>query len=236
MRDELVDQVAYIAWHELANPAKAIVLKFNGLNNTPMRNAPEPIEQAWAQLGGVVVNPYSEPWAWMNAGTRSFVDELIDAIQKRLGVAADFPVIATGGSMGGHAALAYAMYTRHRIAGVFCNCPVCDLPYHYTERPDLPRTMHHAYGSYGDIAEALKFHSPLHQTDLLPNVPYLIIHGCKDKAVNKVRHSDKLVAQMRQRGMNITYVESPDMEHCGPMTWQDMTTCKDFVANLITGK
>lgn len=233
MQDSLIDQVAYAGWNELGQPARAIVLRFNGLGSNVMKNSLEPMEQAWAQIGGLIVTPYHEPWAWMNAQTRAFVDELVDGILKRLMLPEGFPVIATGGSMGGHGALAYSMHTRQHIIGVWCICPVCDLPYHYTERGDLPRTMHHAYGSYGDITAALEQNSPVHQVDKLPNVPYLFIHGAKDQAVHKDQHTGKLIPLMRRRGMNVTYVESPNMEHCQPMTWQDMTTCKDFVADLI---
>ena len=121
-------------------------------------------------------------------------------------------------SMGGHAALTYAFTSRQKITAVQANCPVCDLPFHYTERVDLPRTMHHAFGSTGDISTTLRAKSPLHQVAKLPDVPYQIIHGGKDTAVGKVQHSDPLVAAMRGRGLRVEYLEEPEMRHCGPLT------------------
>ena len=48
--------------------------------------------------------------------------------------------------MGGLCALVWPRYTKRRVVAVAANCPVCDLPFHYTERPDLPRTLRAAFG------------------------------------------------------------------------------------------
>ena len=45
---------------------------------------------------------------------------------------------------------------------------------------------------------------------------YLIVHGEEDRAVGKAEHSDKLVAAMRPRDLNVDYREQPGMGHCGP--------------------
>ena len=129
----------------------------------------------------------------------------------------DLPVVSTGGSMGGLSALLYARYSARRIAACVANCPVCDLPYHYTERPDLPRTLYSAYGTSDaeTLEEALEQASPLHlaQKGDMPRIPYAIFHCCADEAVNKERHSDRLVEQL-SRLAPVRYYEVPDRGHC----------------------
>jgi dipeptidyl aminopeptidase/acylaminoacyl peptidase len=60
---------------------------------------------------------------------------------------------------------------------------------------------------------ALEEQSPLHQVAGMPDIPYLIVHGDQDTAVNKARHSDRLVAAMRARGLRVNYIEVPGMGH-----------------------
>lgn len=153
----------------------------------------------------------------MNDETVEFVDELVEALREKYDLAATTPLIATGGSMGGYAVLAYAIAARHKLAACFANCPVCDLMFHYTERPDLPRTFHHAFHSYGDITAQLEAHSPLHQAARLPDTHYLIVHGEEDKSVGKAAHSDRLAAEMRKRDLDLEYATVPGMGHCGPL-------------------
>ncbi|HEY3329471.1 MAG TPA: prolyl oligopeptidase family serine peptidase [Capsulimonadaceae bacterium] len=215
MNDTLIDRVAWIGAPNTT--PRGIVLTFVGLGSTGMKDTPSEQEQRWIDSGALVVQPYYGPWSWMNDATVEFVDELVDGLRWRYGLGADTPLIATGGSMGGFAVLAYAMATTLGVTACFANCPVCDLPFHYTERPDLPRTMHHAFGSYGDITATLEAHSPLHQPDRLPDVPYLIVHGTEDKSVGKARHSDPLVAAMVALKRNVEYIAVPGMGHCGPL-------------------
>jgi dipeptidyl aminopeptidase/acylaminoacyl peptidase len=84
----------------------------------------------------------------------------------------------------------------------------------FIERPDVPRTMYHASGHYrGDWDSILREHSPLHQIEHMPNVPYVFTHGDADRSVNKVRHSDEMVKALRQRGFDVIYHELPGMDH-----------------------
>lgn len=233
MQTKLIPLVAHVGESDLRGPARAIVLRFSGLGSAGLKAGLDDIEQDWAKAGALVVTPYHDPWAWMNPQTVSFVDELVSALQEKYGSGRALPVVSTGGSMGGHAALAYAFLSRQKILGVEAICPVCDLPFHYTERVDLPRTMHHAFGSYGDISGPLLATSPLHQVARLPAIPYLIIHGVRDPLVRKDRHSDPLVTAMRARGLSVQYVESEVMEHCSP--WDDTLrqAAREFVLKLM---
>ena len=121
--------------------------------------------------------------------------------------------------MGGCSALMYPCYSRaaHRPVAAAANCPVCDLPFHATERPDLPRTMYSSFAHYDcGVDMAMRLHSPLHRAMAgeLPRLPYLIVHGESDSQVNKTAHSDKLVHVMRERGYDVEYIAVPGMEHC----------------------
>ncbi len=123
------------------------------------------------------------------------------------------------GQAGGSAALLYPIVSRHNVVAVAANYPATD----------LPRTLHHTFGSYGDISEALIAHSPQHQAHRLPDVPYLVIQGDQDTLVDKVRHSDRLVPKMRELGLTVDYREQAGMGHCGPLDWTLHRLWADFV-------
>ena len=94
------------------------------------------------------------------------------------------------------------------------NCPVCDLPYHYTERPDLPRTLYSAFGQYeGTLEAALQSASPLHLAAGMPESAYYIFHCDQDSAVNKEMHSDKFVEALRAY-KPVTYHVINGRDHC----------------------
>lgn len=229
MDDSLLNKVAWIGETTVRPPIQKIVLRFSGLGGSDMKAGADGMELEWGQAGALVVTPYHNPWAWMNPAARAFVDELLDGIKARHRLPTDIPVIATGCSMGGQGVLIYTRYARHLIAACVAISPVCDLPYHYTERPDLPRTMHDAFGSYGNIDTALEAHSPYHQTSDMPDIPYLLVHGDQDRAVNKEHHSDQLAAEMSRRGLNLHYYQQAGMGHCGPYDWPLLRTITDFV-------
>ena len=193
-----------------------MILVFHGLG-AGLADKPGTEELAWADAGGLLVHPYCGPWTWTNRQTRCFVDELTDAVYQRYGLSDEIPLIATGGSMGGQSALLWARYARRPVAACLAVCPVCDLEYHFSERPDVPRTIHVAFRGYPEPMETLFVeHSPLRQVDHMPEIPYMVIHGDKDSDVSKNQHSDQLVSAMRRRGLDVEYVEVPGMGHGGP--------------------
>jgi len=231
--DALLDKFAWMGYDCVKGPISGIVLRFPGLGSTGMKSDPDPFDLEWGNAGALPVLAYQDPWGWMNAETQRFIDDVVEAIQKRHALGPEVPVISTGGSMGGHAALLWAMKSRHPIAACLALFPVCDIPFHYTERPDLPRTFHHAYGSYEDITEELIKHSPLHQVASMPDIPYLLIHGDKDVAVGKKAHSDKMVTAMRKRNLRVEYMERPNLGHGGPMDYETHRKMIDFVISRL---
>jgi dipeptidyl aminopeptidase/acylaminoacyl peptidase len=229
MNNDLLDLVCWNGFKNVRGPVRGIILRFHGLGHTGMKTAPEGIDHDFAAKGGLVIEVYQDPWGWMNDTTRDLFDDVVSGLRARHNLAADLPLIATGGSMGGHAALAYCFKSKHRVTACATNCPVADLDLHYTERPDLPRTIMHAYGYRTDIRDVLKLHSPVHQVARMPDIPYLIIHGLLDKAVAKHLHSDPLIAGMRKLGRQIEYIEEAEMGHCGPMSMHAHERWREFV-------
>ena len=214
---ETIKQVAWLGDDLAQAPIRGVILVFHGLNNTDMRKGPQPDEAQWAESGGLVVFPYYGPWSWMNRQARAFVDELVTAVYAHFKLSADVPLISTGGSMGGHSALLYTRYAQHPVKACAASYPVCDFKFHFSERPDLPRTIYDAFRGYAEPLEDLfTEHSALSQVPNMPDIPYLIIHGTADDLVNKARHSDRLVGAMRERGLKVEYLEVPGMGHGDP--------------------
>jgi len=229
----LLDKFAWLSTEYVKQPITGIILRFPGLGSVGLKSDPDPSDLEWGNAGAITVAPYQDPWGWMNPTVVTFIDDLVDAIRLRHQLGSEVPILSTGGSMGGHAALLYSMKSRHRVAACMALWPVCDLPFHYTERPDLPRTMHHAFGSYEDVSAKLEQHSPLHQVKDMPDIPYLIVHGDKDTSVKKAAHSDPMVAAMRQRQLRLEYVECPNLGHGNPMDYATFCKILGFVLSHL---
>jgi dipeptidyl aminopeptidase/acylaminoacyl peptidase len=211
-------EVAWIADEFVQQPIRGIIFRFHGLGCPELREKPDEEELEWAKKGFLVVFPYYGPWSWMNRQARKFVDDLAASIYAVYSLSADIPLLVAGGSMGGYSALLYARYAKQKLSGCVAVCPVCDLKYHFTERRGLPRTIRDAFRGYEQDLESLFMeHSPVCQVDAMPPIPYLIIHTTGDAAVSKEHHSDKLAAKMKERGLDVTYIEVPGSGHCGPL-------------------
>ena len=193
---------------------KGIILSFMGLNGRDMFN--EHVRgNALAEKGIVFLIPYLNPWNWMNRQAVAYTDELIDVLFAHYRLPENTPVVSTGGSMGGLCSLVYTRYAKRTPVACVSNCPVCDLLYHYTERPDLPRTLYSAYGLYeaDTLEEAMATASPLHLAGSMPEVKYTIFHCDADQAVNIHSHSEKFVEEMK-KGHEIEFFVVPGRGHC----------------------
>lgn len=214
------DTLSYFAAtnaHIVKEPVCGIVLRFQGLNFGTMYSEPDDYASMLAERGILCAIPYYNPWCWMNRQTVDYVDEIVDVLIQHFGLPADIPIISTGGSMGGLCSLTYAACSKRIPTAVVSNCPVCDLPFHFTERPDLPRTLYSAFGTYdGTVDEAMRSASPLHlaMAGKMPDIPYFIFHCTEDTAVNKERHSDPFVAAMKERGHTVSYFSVEGRGHC----------------------
>ena len=195
-------------------PVRGLALNFFGLGGAAMFTEDTDDGRMFAEAGILYLVPYQNPWAWMNRQTVELTDELVDVLFEAYDLPEDTPIISTGGSMGGLSALVYTRYAKRTPAACVANCPVCDLPFHFTERPDLPRTLYSAFGTYpGTLEEALQSASPLHLAGEMPDADYHIFHCEADKAVNKAAHSDRFVTAMAEHH-RVSYYPVPERGHC----------------------
>ncbi len=211
---ENLDSFAYTNREIVEGEPKGIVISFMGLGGATTHFGAQATDGVtWAKKGILYVLPYNNPWCWMNRQAVGYTDEIIDVLFDHYGFAESFPVISTGGSMGGQAALVYTRYAKRTPKACFANCPVCDMPFHFTERPDLPRTIYSAfYNEEGDLDTVLRRFSPLHLAAEMPDVPYCVFHCTADKAVNIDAHSEKFIEAMK--GHRVTYIKVEGYGHC----------------------
>jgi dipeptidyl aminopeptidase/acylaminoacyl peptidase len=209
----MLDQ-AFIGEQFVRGPIRGVVLALHGLGGMGPKGGVDTDELEWAGAGGLVVFPYYGPWSWMNRQARGFIDDLVASVYTHYKLGPEIPVIVTGGSMGGLSALLYTRYAKKPPVACLAVFPVCDLAFHFQERPDLPRSIRGAFMGYSEpLEQLLAEHSALAQVPGMPRIPYQIIHGDADQAVNKAAHSDRFVAAMRQAGHQVDYMEVPGMGH-----------------------
>ncbi len=194
---------------------KGIVIDFFGLGGQAMYHEDTRAGKYFAENGVIFLTPYTNPWGWMNRDEVRLADEIIDVIMEKYSLGKAMPLVTVGGSMGGLACIVYTKYAKHTPVGCVANCPVCDLPYHYTERVDLPRTLYSAFYNYDcSMDEALKSCSPLHLASELPEkTEYTIFHCEKDSAVNIGMHSDRFVKEL-SKYRHVDYFTIPERDHC----------------------
>lgn len=217
----------------LRGAIRGVAVTFQGLNNRYRTDA-SPLDMALGEAGILTVSPYYGPWSWMNRAARAFVDELLAAVYRYYALADDVSLISCGESMGGCAALLYCRYGARKPAGCAALYPVCDVVGHFGERPDLPPTFRHAFYGYPEpLEDVLAEHSPLHQAEFLPDIPYLLFHGTADDRVNKAVHTDRMAARLRELGRNVTYVEVPGMKHGLNIPLSVCELQFDFITGLV---
>ena len=206
---------AYVNDHICKKPIRGIVVFFYGLNWNTIISEDSPVAEKYAAEGILYVVPYNRPWAWMNRQAVAYTDEILDVLFEKYALPANTPVVSSGMSMGGLGSILYSRFAKRAPVACVANCPVCDLVYHYSERPDLPRTLYNAYyHEEGSLEEVLKRHSPLHMTDSLPRIPYHIFHCRQDQKVDPNLHSEACAEEMKKRGHSLTLQIVPDRGHC----------------------
>lgn len=212
---ETIRSFAYVNTSVCKHPVRGIVINFNGLNNKDMYDEDTNEGVYYGNEGVLYVSPYNNPWSWMNAQAVAYTDEIVEVLFKHLDLPEDTPVVSMGQSMGGLASLVYCRYSSRTPVACVANCPVCDLVYHFTERPDLPRTIYSAFwNEEGELNDILKKYSPLHLAAEMPKIRYYIFHCDKDRSVNLELHSGRFVEEMHKQGHDIEMYIIPDRGHC----------------------
>jgi dipeptidyl aminopeptidase/acylaminoacyl peptidase len=219
MDSEALRQTTFLGDKWLSGKPRAVILNFHGLGWTQLRKHLDMEELAWAKRGGLLVFPYYGPWSWMNREARDMTEEIISAVYREFDLPAETPLISCGGSMGGLSALIFCRYTKRKVAACSTVASVCDITASYTEYPGRPRVFHYAFAGYeGDFWDIMKQHSPLHQVEHMPDIPYLMIHGADDTGVPLRTHTLPFVQAMQKLGRNVEYIEVPGLGHDGEAT------------------
>ncbi|MBE6674066.1 MAG: hypothetical protein E7596_03045 [Ruminococcaceae bacterium] len=215
IRRENLHYFAYTNEKIIKGKIKGIVIDFFGLGGQAMYREDTKTGIALAENDILFITPYTNPWGWMNKDEVGLADEIIDVLKEKHGLTDKTPLVAIGGSMGGLACIVYTKYAKHTPVGCVANCPVCDLPYHFTERVDLPRTIYSAFYAYDcTLDEALRSCSPLHLASTLPEkTEYTVFHCEKDSAVNIDMHSEKFVKEL-SKYRHVDYYKVPNKDHC----------------------
>ena len=212
---ENIRKFAYVSDAVCQKPIRGIVVFFFGLGGDDMYDEEAADGIMFGREGILYVVPYNNPWAWMNRQAVAYTDEILDVLFEAYNLPADTPVVAMGGSMGGHGALIYTKYSKRTPVLCDVNCPVCDMVYHFTERKDLPRTIYSSlFNEEGTLEDALKRVSPYHLAEELPKVKYMIFHCDEDGAVNLEKHSGRFVERMREVGHDISLDIVHGRGHC----------------------
>ena len=206
---------AYVNDNVCAEPIRGIIVQFFGLNGNAMYQLDTLEGEFYGEKGILFVIPYTNPWSWMNRQAVGCTDEILDVLFEKYALDPSVPVASTGGSMGGQSALVYSRYAKRTPAVCVANCPVCDMEYHFGERPDLPRTIYSAlWQEEGSLTDALHSVSPLHLIGKLPRIGYHILHCDEDKAVDLKRHSEVFTGEMKKAGYDITLDVIHGRGHC----------------------
>ena len=212
---ETVRRFAYVNDSVCRMPIRGIVINFCGLNNKDIFDEDTNDGVYYGNEGVLFVSPYNNPWSWMNSQAVDYTDEIIDVLFEKFGLPDNTPIVSMGQSMGGLASLVYSRYSKRTPVACIANCPVCDLVYHFTERPDLPRTIYSAFWhEEGELNDILKRYSPLHLAPEMPKIKYYIFHCDRDRSVNLELHSGKFVSAMREHGHDIEMEIIEGRGHC----------------------
>jgi len=235
MTYENLRDFAYVNDKIVKSPIKGIVISFFGLGDTSMYAEDNADGIFWAERNVLYVVPYNNPWAWMNRQAIDYTDEILDILFEKYDLPKDLPIVSTGRSMGGQSAIVYTKYAKRTPAACVVNCPVCDMVFHFTERPDLPRTLYSAFfNAEGSLEEVLSASSPLHLAEKMPKVKYHIFHCDEDKAVNIDKHSKRFIKAMEDLGHSITFDIVNGRGHCD-LTEEMWVKYREYCLKAIEG-
>lgn len=149
---------------------------------------------------------------WMNDTAVEMMDEVIEALLAKYGIAHS-KVNLVGTSMGGGSSLIYAMRSPNRIQSLCAIFPMTDFSQWVLESPCYLEKILMAHEVETSQASAcLRMISPLHHVPLLCHIPMLLIHGDADSVV-PVHHSRDLAAEFTMHNGRIIYREVPGIGH-----------------------
>ncbi len=209
-----IRQFAFVNDKLVVGDIKGVIIDFFGLDITKTYPVAPEESVRFAKKGYLHIVPYYNPWCWMNDSALAFCEKLMEITSNKYGLE-NTPVVACGASMGGLSALIYSLRAKKTPVACVTNCPVCDLPYHYVENPDMPRTIYSAFFNGDDMDEKIKRSSPMHNIAAMPDIKYTFLHCVDDDDVHIEAHTDKLVEKLKKLNRCVEYIRVPDAGHCG---------------------
>lgn len=169
------------------------------------------------EQGILTVYTFIGPWSWMRKISVDTVDDVLDRIFEKYELNQDTPIVAAGGSMGGHGALMFTLKSKYKISACAISCPTTDL---YA----LPKSDRHNYfcacvyfafaDCEGDFEEVMKANSPLYLVDKLPRIPYYMIICDQDEPLPCEEHAFPFLKKMQEQKHNIESVLLEGKGHC----------------------
>lgn len=180
------------------------------------------------ERGYFILVPHLGKASWMNARARRVLDELLERVISQHPVDPS-RLYTMGMSMGGGAALTYAVHAKRAIAAV------CDLfgttdfvALHQAGR--YARSLEAAFGGTPDqVPEVYRRQSALCHLDAFQATPVFVVHGREDAAIS-VEQSRRFVEAMRSAGLRVEYHEVPERRHERSLIRGCETKILDFFA------
>lgn len=215
----------------LAGKGKGIILELPGLGggscmggSMDLQEYCAPHAKNFAENGIVLAYLFPGPWSWGNRGAVRMADAVVAALAEKYTLGKEFPLLVSGGSMGGQGSLLYAAETRFRLRGVAAACPCVDIPALFHVRPEFPRTFLSAIAGYDmPFDEALRQISPVHRVNDMQDTAYYICSNSADELIPETQ-IDTFAEALQNRGISVTYRRQPDTFHGQflPDVWDEM--------------
>jgi len=149
--------------------------------------------------------------SWMNLAGEEIVLEVIEGLKARLSLDSR-RLYVMGVSMGGGAALIFAARHPDMIAAVCDVMGVTDFA-RFFNAGSYQRSIGQAFGgSPQEKPDFYRAQSGLYQTDVLKNIPILIIHGDRDNVVPS-SHSETLYEKLKEQKGTVEFAKVRGLGH-----------------------
>ena len=211
--DNILD-FSFINLDTLEKPIKAVCVELHGFTDSTMYEKSPKKAEVLGRQGIVWVFPYYSVWAWMSKSSLQFIEQVLDAVYKKLKIVDSTPLIITGGSMGGLTAICYQIYGKRKAVACAANCPVTDMALFYERSIRSRRAILSAHILDETPLEKITYkYSPINLVEKLPKIPYLLVFGGKDGSVTE-EYWDVFLKKMSGYGHYVKPIIHEDMDHC----------------------
>ncbi|MBP3323218.1 MAG: prolyl oligopeptidase family serine peptidase [Clostridia bacterium] len=188
----------------------------------------------FAEYGIILAYMFPGPWSWGNKSAIRMTNAVVDAIADKYNLKEGFPLVVSGGSMGGLGTLNFIAGTTRKVTAAAVACPVMDALYSMGCHPEFPRTLLSAVGSYDmDYEDALETISPVHKIGEMPSIKYYISSDGDDELIPEVQIENYAKA-LKDKGCDVIYRPQPGLKH-GQFTKEVWNEQHEFMIRAILG-